>query len=120
VHIVVKVDAVTPDTVLHEVVHEVVHVVMPLARGGRCGLRSAANSDEQEPRLCVVCGAAEHLAEECPDADPIAVARTAQHTVHFHPATIFLDYHKPVTRRRRLNELPIDLHWQAACVLKST
>jgi hypothetical protein len=40
-----------------------------------------------------------------------------QHTVHFHPAIIFLDYHKPVTRLRWLNELPIDLRWQA-CVLK--
>ena len=133
-------------------------------RGGRGGRRGAANSNEQEPRLCVVCGTAEHLAEGCPhahptavarikkrrenarawkadecrdadhtavartaqhtahthecrDADHTAVARTAQHTVHFHPATIFLNYHKPVTRRRRLNELPIDLRWQA-CVLK--
>ena len=112
-------------------------------RGGRGDRRGAANSNEQEPRLCVVCGTAEHLAEGCPhahptvvarikkrrenarawkadecrDADHTAVARTAQHTVHFHPTTIFLDYHKPVTRRRRLNELPIDLRWQA-CVLK--
>ena len=106
-------------------------------RGGRGGRRGAANSNEHEPQLCVVCGTAEHLAEECPDANPTAVAsikkrrenarawntdrhecrdadhtavaRTAQHTVHFHPATFFLDYHKPVTRRRRLNELPIDL-----------
>jgi hypothetical protein len=33
------------------------------ARGGRGGLRSGAGSDEQEPRLCVVCGVAEHLAD---------------------------------------------------------
>ena len=137
------------------------------ARGGRGGLRSGAGTDEQEPRLCVVCGVPEHLAEDCPKADPTAVARikkrredararnadrnlrraqgeatddeseefefelgglndssaeghcfsastlsptsSAQHTVHFHPATIFLDYHKPVTRRRRLNELSCPL-----------
>ena len=44
-------------------------------RGGRGGRRGAANSNEQEPRLCVVCGTAEHLAEGCPDAHPTAVAR---------------------------------------------
>jgi hypothetical protein len=53
----------------------------------------------------------------CFSASTLSPIASAHHTVHFHPATIFLDYHKPVTRRRWLNELPIDLRWQA-CVLK--
>jgi hypothetical protein len=53
----------------------------------------------------------------CFSASTLSPTSSAQHTVHFHPATIFLDYHKPVTRRRQLNELPIDLCWQV-CVLK--